>query len=225
MSMLTWTILDIFYYKKPSILGAVNGMITGLVAITPAAGVVPGWGAIVFGALSGSVPWVSMNIAGKKWSLFTHHIDDCLGVTHTHMVAGALGGFLVGLFADTEGCLAFAISNPGGAKDGNGRQVWLQIVGALFIIGWNLVWTSLILLFIKHVCRIPLRMTEEELLIGDDAIHGEEAYCFLDEDVDGLVPTLTAQERAAEKLSHMQMHNQELESRDLEAQLGATKKD
>jgi Amt family ammonium transporter len=37
--------------------------------------------------------------------------------------------------------------------------------------------------FIKYVCRIPLRMTDEDCLIGDDAIHGESAYTFGD-DVD-----------------------------------------
>lgn len=94
------------------------------------------------------------------------------------MVAGALGGFLTGLFATTEGIAAFADTNPGGAIDGNGRQVWLQVVGALFIFGWNVVWTSLIMLFIRHVCRVPLRMSEEDMLIGDDAVHGEDAYCF-----------------------------------------------
>lgn len=77
-------------------------------------------------------------------------MTDCLGITHTHMVAGALGGFLTGLFATTEGIAAFADTNPGGAIDGNGRQVWLQIVGALFIFGWNIVWTSLIMLFISR---------------------------------------------------------------------------
>lgn len=46
MSVLCWTICDMVYYKKPSVLGAVQGMITGLVGITPAAGVVAGWGAI-----------------------------------------------------------------------------------------------------------------------------------------------------------------------------------
>jgi len=40
------------------------------------------------------------------------------------------------------------------------------------------VWTSLILLFIKHVLRIPLRMSEEDLELGDDAAHGEAAYVF-----------------------------------------------
>ena len=38
--------------------------------------------------------------------------------------------------------------------------------------------TSLILLFIKYVCRVPLRMNEEQLMVGDDAVHGEDAYAF-----------------------------------------------
>lgn len=45
--------MDIIFYKKPSIIGAINGMITGLVAITPAAGVIAGWAAIIFGICSG----------------------------------------------------------------------------------------------------------------------------------------------------------------------------
>ena len=196
VSLLTWTSLDILYYKKPAIIGSVNGMITGLVAITPAAGVVTGWGAIIIGLCSGSIPWASMNFLGKKSKIFTVYCDDVLGVTHTHMVAGFVGGFLVGIFADKTGCAAFGLTNPGGAKDGNGRQVWVQLVGALFIIGWNLLWTSLILCFIKYVCRVPLRMTEEELLIGDDAIHGEQAYCF-NEEVELLESTEPAEGMAA----------------------------
>jgi len=180
MSSLTWTFMDILFYKKPAVIGAVDGMITGLVAITPAAGVITGWGAIVMGLLSGSIPFLSMNVMGKKWSLFKK-VDDCLGVFHTHAVAGVLGGFMVGILATVQGSAAFAITNPGGAIDGNGRQVWVQLVGAFFIIGWNIVWTSLILLFIKFVLRVPLRMSEADMLIGDDAIHGEEAYCFTDE--------------------------------------------
>jgi len=180
MSSLVWTILDIVYYRKPSVLGAVNGMITGLVAITPAAGVVAGWGAIIMGICSGSIPWLSMNIMGKRVALFKH-VDDCLGIFHTHAVAGVLGGFLVGLFSTSQGDAAFGLTNPGGAIDRNGKQVWLQIVGALFILGWDGVWTSLIMLFIKYVLRIPLRMSEAQLEIGDDAIHGEVAYTFNDD--------------------------------------------
>lgn len=210
--MLTWTLLDIIFYKKPSLIGAVNGMITGLVAITPAAGVIAGWGAIIFGVCSGSIPWISMNILGKRTRLFTHYVDDTLGITHTHMVAGFVGGFLVGIFATPMGSAAFGLTNYGGAISGNGKQVWLQLVGALFIIGWNLVWTSLIMCFIKYVLRIPLRMSEEELLIGDDAIHGEDAYCFYD-NMDGLVPTNSVEEAAMRRMQGLHHHTDEYKGR------------
>ena len=122
MSLLMWTMLDTIFFKKPAVIGAIQGTITGLVAITPAAGVVAGWGAITIGALSGSIPWVTMNILGK--TKFMKFVDDTLGVFHTHMVAGFIGGFSVGLFATTEGCASFGITIPGGAIDGNGKQVF-----------------------------------------------------------------------------------------------------
>lgn len=100
-------------------------MICGLVAITPCAGVVAGWAAICIGFASGTIPWLSMNIMGKKVGLF-RKVDDTLGVFHTHLVAGFVGGFSVGLFATAEGCKAFAAVSPGGAIAGNGQQVWLQ---------------------------------------------------------------------------------------------------
>ncbi|KAJ4366761.1 hypothetical protein N0V83_007286 [Neocucurbitaria cava] len=177
MSLLVWTALDFVYFGKPSVIGAVQGMITGLVAITPAAGVIAGWAAIIFGICSGIVPWVTLNLVGKRLKIM-RHFDDTLEVFHTHAVAGALGGFLVGIFATAEGTLAFAAVSTGGAITGNGKQVGWQLAGACFIIGWNVVWTTLIMLFIKYVLRIPLRMTDQELLIGDDAVHGESAYTF-----------------------------------------------
>jgi Amt family ammonium transporter len=120
-----------------------------------------------------------MNVLGKRLSFF-RAVDDVLGVVHTHMVAGVCGGFLVGIFATSEGSIAFASLSPGGGITGHGVQIGWQLAGACFIIGWNVVWTSLICLFIKHVCRVPLRMSDEDLVIGDDAIHGEAAYTFQD---------------------------------------------
>ena len=177
MSMLSWTLCDYLYYGKPSIIGAVNGMITGLVAITPAAGVIAGWSAIALGLGSGAVPWASMNIFGKKVG-FMRSVDDVLGVFHTHFVAGIVGGCSTGIFATVTGCAAFGLTNPGGAIEGNGVQVGYQIAGACFVIGWNVVWTSLIMMFIKYVLRVPLRYKDEDLIIGDYAMHGEEAYVF-----------------------------------------------
>ena len=56
VALLVWTLMDKMAYGKPSVLGAVNGMIAGLVAITPAAGYVDGWGAIIIGVCRGHHP-------------------------------------------------------------------------------------------------------------------------------------------------------------------------
>ncbi|KAG9443973.1 hypothetical protein H6P81_015313 [Aristolochia fimbriata] len=52
----------------------------------------------------------------------------------------------------------------------------LLLVGALFVVGWNVVVTSVVCLVVRLV--VPLRMPEEELTVGDDAVHGEEAYAL-----------------------------------------------
>ena len=178
-SLLVWTLCDYAYFGKPSIIGAVNGMICGLVAITPAAGVIAGWSAIALGAGSGSIPWFTMNIVGRKVAFF-QKVDDVLGVVHTHLVASIIGGFGTGLYATKSGSAAFALTNPGGAIAGNGIQLGYQLAGACFVFGWNVVWTSLIMAFIKYVLRVPLRYSDEVLMLGDYAMHGEDAYMFGD---------------------------------------------
>ncbi|MCO5600841.1 hypothetical protein L7F22_054957 [Adiantum nelumboides] len=65
-SLLVWTGLDVCYFKKPSVIGAVQGMITGLVCITPGAGVVQCWVAMAMGVCSGSVPWFTMMVVHKR---------------------------------------------------------------------------------------------------------------------------------------------------------------
>ncbi|XP_041028899.1 ammonium transporter 2-like [Juglans microcarpa x Juglans regia] len=177
-SLLVWTSLDVVFFGKPSVIGAVQGMMTGLVCITPGAGLVQSWAAIVMGMLSGSIPWVSMMVLHKKSTLL-QKVDDTLGVFHTHAVAGLLGGLLTGLFAEPVLCaLILPVSNTRGAFYGGngGKQFFKQLVAAMFVAGWNLVSTTLILLGIRLF--IPLRMPDEDLAIGDDAVHGEEAYAL-----------------------------------------------
>ncbi|KAM7265837.1 hypothetical protein ACFE04_003520 [Oxalis oulophora] len=176
-SLLVWTTLDVFYFGKPSVIGAVQGMMTGLVCITPGAGVVQSWAAIVMGILGGSVPWISMMILHKK-STILQKVDDTLAVFHTHAVAGLLGALLTGLLAEPVLCRLVLAKNTRGAFYGGsgGIQFLKQIVAAVFIISWNAVSTTLICLAIRLF--IPLRMTDEQLAIGDDAVHGEEAYAL-----------------------------------------------
>lgn len=105
-------------------------------------------------------------------------MDDTLGVFHTHAVAGLLGGLLTGLLAEPDLCdLILPKKTRGAFYGGNGgRQFLKQLVAACFIIVWNIVSTTIILLAIRLF--IPLRMPEEQLVIGDDAVHGEEAYAL-----------------------------------------------
>src|SRR5258708_36629621 len=96
VALLVWTVLDKIAYGKPSVLGAVNGMIAGLVAITPAAGYVDGNGAISIGVIAGIIPWLAMNKLQKTRFMMT--VDATLSVFSTHGVAGPPRGLLTRIF-------------------------------------------------------------------------------------------------------------------------------
>ena len=180
VGLLVWTLMDKMAYGKPSVLGAVNGMIAGLVAITPAAGYVDGWGAIIIGICAGIIPWLSMNKL-QKTQLFMK-VDDTLSVFSTHGVAGLTGGLLVGILANPDMLMYIGTDKeaPGvsvtGLIYGNPSQLWLQALAAAFIIVFNAIATYIILKVIGFI--VPLRMDEATLKVGDDAVHGETAYAI-----------------------------------------------
>src|SRR5215469_4718239 len=182
VALLVWTIMDSMAYGKPSVVGAINGMIAGLVGITPAAGYVNGWGAIIIGICAGIIPWFFMNKV-QKTALFAR-VDDTLSVLSTHGIAGLMGGLLTGILANPD-----MLEYIGTEKDapgvsgtgwlyGNFHQFVLQIYAAAFIIVLNVVATYVILKVISIF--VALRMDEATLRVGDDAVHGETAYNFGD---------------------------------------------
>jgi ammonium transporter, Amt family len=179
-ALLVWTLMDKMAYGKPSVLGAVNGMIAGLVAITPGAGYVDGWGAIIIGIVAGIIPWLSMNKFQKL--PFMQKVDDTLSVFSTHGVAGLIGGLMVGLVANPEMLQYIGTDKeaPGvnvtGLFYGKPEQLLLQIYGAAFIIVFNAIATFIILKVIGLI--VPLRMDDATLKVGDDAVHGETAYAI-----------------------------------------------
>ncbi|TKY52675.1 Ammonium transporter 3 member 1 [Spatholobus suberectus] len=187
MSLLTWLSLDILFFGKPSVIGATQGMITGLVCITPAAGVVQGWAAIIMGVMSGSIPWYTMMVLHKEIRLLKL-VDDTMAVFHTHAVAGCLGGILAGFFADPKLCrLFYQVQDwqhytglgygifTGRAKAGF-RQMGVQLLGIVFVILLNVVTTTIVCRLVKII--VPLRLHEDDLQVGDDAVHGEVAYAL-----------------------------------------------
>jgi Amt family ammonium transporter len=182
VALLVWTIMDSMAYGKPSVVGAINGMIAGLVGITPAAGYVNGWGAIIIGICAGIIPWFFMNKV--QTSALFRRVDDTLSVLSTHGVAGLMGGLLTGILANPDMLEYIGTDKdaPGvsgtGWLYGNFHQFLLQIYAAAFIIVLNIVATYAILKVISIF--VALRMDEATLRVGDDAVHGETAYNFGD---------------------------------------------
>ena len=199
--VLVWTAMDAWFTKekKPTFLGGVNGMICGLVGITPAAGFVNGWGAFAIGIICTAFVWVAWNYLSKVRPF--SKVDDALGVIYTHGMAGFLGGMLVGIFGDPNmleyGCGHLSASGQvvatnqatyltahgtcvpfgvdGLIATGSAHQLWEQFRAAVWVIFWSALVTFILMKLIGLVLR-GARYKDDILEVGDLAIHGEEAF-------------------------------------------------
>ncbi len=179
VAVMTWIAWDYIFKEKPSIIGAVNGMITGLVGITPAAGFVNGYGAIIIGIVDATIVWMAIRYLSRA-PMF-RSVDDTLGVIYTHGIAGLCGGLLVGLLASPDiveyigvGGAANLPGKSGLLQSGSWTLLRWQAEAALWVICYTAVATFIILKVIGIF--LPLRLSDEELEIGDHAIHGNEVY-------------------------------------------------
>jgi ammonium transporter, Amt family len=195
VAMMTWIIMDMGFGKdrRPTFLGGVNGMICGLVAITPAAGYVNGVGAIAIGLVASALVWAAFTYLPRKVWPFTK-VDDALGVVYTHGLAGLIGGLMVGLLADPHMIVYLGLGkspnvSAAGLLYGHPRQLLIQAGAAATVIVWDALVTFVLLKAIGVFMK--LRMSEAELEVGDLAAHGEEAYP-VEEPVPVLVPALVS---------------------------------
>ncbi len=175
-ALLVWLVADMLKTGKPNAVSMINGMIAGLVAITPCAGFVNGYGALAVGAVT-IVPWLTLNYL-SRWPVLKK-VDDTFAVLHTHGIAGLVGGLMAGIVADPK--MLEYVANPAAGKNGQNFfvQGWLygnplqfvhQLEAAAFIIALNVIGTFVILRAIALV--VPLRVTEDHMEAGDLAIHG-----------------------------------------------------
>jgi Amt family ammonium transporter len=179
VAFLIWVGWDYLTGRKPSLIGGVNGMITGLVAITPAAGYVNGYGAIALGVIASTVVYFALNYLSRVRPF--RNVDDTLGVIYTHGFAALAGGLLTGIFADPNMALSYnkvghklEAVGATGVIHGSWTLLKWQALAAAFVIAWSAVATFLLLKFVGIF--IPLRMSEENMEIGDTAEHGHEVY-------------------------------------------------
>jgi len=168
VAFLGWVALDYMTGRKPSLIGSVNGMIVGLVAITPGAGFVNGWGAILIGLIATIIVYFALNYLSRVAPF--RNVDDTLGVVYTHGFAGLAGGLLVGIFANK----LMAGEHEGLISGGGLELLGWQALTALWVIVFCAIGTFILLKIVGLV--VPLRMTEAEMEEGDLAVHGHEVY-------------------------------------------------
>ena len=169
----TWTLGEWLSKGKPSMLGAASGAVSGLVAITPAAGFVGVMGGLIIGLLAGVICLWGVN--GLKRLLGA---DDTLDVFGVHGVGGITGALLTGVFAAPSlggvGIYDY-VTNAVAPDYSITGQVWIQAQAVLTTLIWSGVVSFIAYKLVDMI--IGLRVTEEEEREGlDISSHGESAY-------------------------------------------------
>lgn len=172
-AVLTWSAAEWLARGKPSMLGGASGAVAGLVAITPAAGLVGLMGALAIGAIAGVVCF--WGVTGLKKLL---RADDSLDVFGVHGVGGIAGALLTGVFAAPSlggaGIWDY-VTETALADYSIGAQVWIQLQGVLVTVALSGVVSFVAFTLVKYT--IGLRVNEEAEREGlDIASHGEAAY-------------------------------------------------
>ena len=163
-TLVVWTLLDLRRAGRATAVGAATAIVVGLVAITPAAGLVSPLASLTIGAVAAAPSYFAL-----LWRARTR-LDDSLDVVAAHGIGGTVGALLTGVFAQ---------KSWNGAADGllfgNPKQVAFQAAGILATVAWSAAATYGILKLVGLF--IPLRAESRDEGLGLDVTqHGEEAY-------------------------------------------------
>ncbi|MCK6094357.1 ammonium transporter [Micrococcus sp. EYE_162] len=161
--MLGWIVVEWLRRGRPTSIGTASGIVSGLVAITPACAYVSPVGAIVIGLVSGAASALAVNL---KYRL---GFDDSLDVVGVHLTAGILGTVLIGFFAlPSEG--------PAGLFYGGDASLLLtQAVAVVVAVVFTAVVTAVIALALRATLGLRVSAEDEERGV-DVTLHSETAY-------------------------------------------------
>jgi Amt family ammonium transporter len=176
VASIVWPGLEWATRGKPTVLGFCSGAVAGLVVITPASGFVSANGAVVIGALAGTVPFLACT---KLKSIFGY--DDALDTFGVHGVGGTLGALVTGFLANPE-------VNPNlstNLADLVGKTLWVEQLKAMGVtVIMAVVGTVVLASLVK--ATVGFRPDAEGEQEGLDQIdHGEAGY-HLEMDPTGL---------------------------------------
>jgi Amt family ammonium transporter len=163
-AMVVWMLIDVFFNKKPTLIGACTGVVAGLVGITPGAGYVPIWAAFIIGALVSPVCYGGCLLLKQRL-----RVDDALDAFGCHGIGGVFGGLMTGLFADP------IVNETAGLFFGDAAQLGRQALAIIISIAVAAVGSWICISIVRAFAE--LRVDKREELVGlDMSEHGEVAY-------------------------------------------------
>lgn len=168
-ALLSWLIVERVVVGKPTLVGAATGLVVGLVVITPAAGFVEPWAAIIMGLVVSPICYFAISFVKKKMGY-----DDALDAFGCHAVGGIVGGVLTGIFCVPE----LSWTDYGGLLyTGDFSLLVSQVLGIVVTLLFVGVASLVLGLVVKRVFKRSLRVSHEEEMQGlDMAQHSESAY-------------------------------------------------
>ena len=164
-ALVAWVVIESLARGKASMLGAASGIVAGLVAVTPAAGLVGPVGAIVLGILASAICYFFVTVVKNKLGY-----DDSLDVFGIHGIGGIVGAVGTGVFTSAS------LGGIGYADDVTmADQVWTQILAVLVTIAWSGIGSIILYKIVDLI--VGLRVSKESESEGLDlSSHGEAAY-------------------------------------------------
>lgn len=168
-AMVSWALVERARSGKATLVGACTGIIAGLVVITPAAGFVDVWAAVVMGLIVSPICYSAIAFLKPRLGY-----DDALDAFGCHGIGGIVGGVLTGVFCVPE----LSWTDEGGLLyTGDVSLLVAQIEGILVTAVFVIVASAIIGLIVKALFKGSLRVSNEEEGEGLDARqHGESAY-------------------------------------------------
>lgn len=167
---LTWIIIESVHQGKATALGFASGILAGLVAVTPAAGVVQPYGAMILGIIAASVCYMAIQLKNKLG------YDDSLDAFGIHGVGGITGALFLSFFIRRSWMAEAAELNGGSWSVWN--QLGVQALAVVIAIAFSGIMTFLIIYSLNKAVRF--KASEIEEMAGlDRSYHGERGYGML----------------------------------------------
>ncbi len=167
---MTWMIIESFHQGKATALGFASGILAGLVAVTPAAGVVQPYGAMALGVLASMICYSAIQLKNRLG------YDDSLDAFGIHGVGGIAGALLLTFFIRPS-WMKEAAETSGGVWSVL-QQFGVQALAVGIAIVYSALMTLLIVFLLNKIIR--LRSSDDDEMAGlDRTYHGERGYGML----------------------------------------------